>query len=261
MKTLSSGSIGREVTILQTGLNLLPSALAQLAVDGIFGSKTYNRAKEYQDLARIIVDGIVGQQTWTTMELILGLIERIVEQNRLRDKVVSVANQEATGLGMTVHAKMPGTLDASKNKYFRAGYVRLLEYFRKAAPDPKKHGKTLFNEDNITYLSKPFQLPPCPHWCGIFALWAHKEANIQVGTWKLGRGIFSVQGFHPTQNPRKADIGYVGGKYQHMVLIERVYLLNNQIMIDTIEGNSEPDSAIKKKQRPKIQIQGFLSAF
>ncbi|MCK5437838.1 MAG: peptidoglycan-binding protein [Desulfobulbaceae bacterium] len=261
MKTLTIGSTGPEVRKLQTGLNLLPSELVQLAVDEIFGPNTFERVKEYQVLARIIVDGIVGQQTWNAMELLLGVLDRIVETNRLRDKVVSVARKEAEGLGMAVHAKKRGAFDPNRKKYFRAGHIRLLEYFRKAAPDPKRPGKILFREDDITYLSKPFELSPCPHWCGIFALWAHKEANIQVGTWKLGGGISSVHGFHVTPIPKKGDIGYVGGKYQHMLLIERVYLLNGQIMIDTIEGNSEPDSAIQKKQRPKTEILSFYSAF
>ena len=90
---------------------------------------------------------------------------------------------------------------------------------------------------------------------------AHKEANILVGTWKIGYGISSVYGFHVTPFPKKGDIGYVGGEYQHMLLVERVYLLNGQIMIDTIEGNSEPNSAIQKKRRSKAEILSFYFAF
>jgi hypothetical protein len=261
MKTLTIGSTGPEVKKLQTGLNLLPSKLVQLSVDGIFGPKTFDRVKEYQTIAKIIVDGVVGQQTWNAMSLLLGALDRIVEINRLRDEVVGVAKREAEGAGMAVHAKISGGFDPNKKKHFRAGHNRLLEYFRKAAPDPKNPGKTVFNENAITYLDKPNQLTPCPHWCGIFTVWAHKKANIPVGNWKLGGGISSVQGFHLTPIPQKGDVGYVGGKYQHMVLVERVYLLDGQIMIDTIEGNSEPDSAIQKKKRPKTQIQSFYSAF
>jgi hypothetical protein len=261
MKTLTIGSTGPEVRKLQTGLNLLPSELVQLVVDEIFGPNTFQRVKEYQVLARIIVDGIVGQQTWNAMEMVLGVLDRIVETNRLRDKVISVARKEAEGLGMAVHAKRPGAFDPNRKKNFRAGHIRLLEYFRKAAPDLKKPGKTFYSEDGITYLDKPFQLSPCPHWCGIFALWAHKEANIQVGTWILSGGISSVRGFHVTPIPRKGDVGYVGGKFQHMLLVERVYLLNGQVMIDTIEGNSNPDSAIQRKRRPGTEILSYYSAF
>ncbi|NJO14340.1 MAG: peptidoglycan-binding protein [Thioploca sp.] len=261
MRMLTIGSTGPEVKTLQTGLNLLPSELVQLAVDGIFGLKTFERVKEYQVLMKIVVDGIVGRQTWNTMEILLGLLDRIVQTNQSRDKIVSVAKKEAEGQGMLVHAKRRGALDAGKNKYFRAGHTQLLEYFRKAAPDPNNPGKTFFTEDDIAYLSQENQLSPCPSWCGIFALWAYKAANIQVGNWILGCGIDSVQRFKRIHYPQKGDIGYVGGPYQHMVLIERVYLLRGWTMIDTIEGNSEPDSAIQKKKRSKTEILSFYSAF
>lgn len=261
MNTLRLGSTGADVQTLQTGLNLLPSELLQLAVDGIFGPKTFERVKEYQALARIAVDGVVGPQTWNALQFVLGALGRIVTVNRLRDQVVSVAKKEAEGPGLAVHAKAPGAFDSNKRKHFRAGHTRLLEYFRKAAPDPSNFGKTIFNEEAICYLEKPNQLAPCPHWCGIFAVWAHKAANIPVGAWKLGGGISSVQGFHVTTVPKKGDVGYVGGQYQHMVLVERIYSVGSQIMVATIEGNSEPDSAIRKKQRTKAEILSFYTAF
>lgn len=261
MQTLRMGSTGSDVKKLQTGLNLLPSNLLALAVDGIFGPKTYERVKEYQLLAKIVVDGIVGPQTWNAMSLLLGTLDRIVETNRLRDEIVSVATQELEKFGMTVYAKRPGALDPVKKKHFRAGYNRLLEYFRIAAPDPKNHGKTVFDEDAIIYLNKPGELSPCPNWCGIFCVWAHKMAHIPVGNWKLGGGIYHVSGFRHTDIPQKGDVWYVGGKYDHMALIERVYLLNGRIMIDTIDGNSEPDSTINKNPRFKKAKESFYTAF
>jgi peptidoglycan hydrolase-like protein with peptidoglycan-binding domain len=121
MNTLRLGSTGADVQTLQTGLNLLPSELLQLAVDGIFGPKTFERVKEYQALARIAVDGVVGPQTWNALQLVLGALGRIVTVNRLRDQVVSVAKKEAEGPGLAVHAKAPGAFDSSNNPPAKPG--------------------------------------------------------------------------------------------------------------------------------------------
>jgi peptidoglycan hydrolase-like protein with peptidoglycan-binding domain len=64
-KTLSDGSEGVAVIVLQSKLNSKPpTALPALAADGIFGPKTLTRVKEFQKKNGLQVDGIVGPITW-----------------------------------------------------------------------------------------------------------------------------------------------------------------------------------------------------
>jgi peptidoglycan hydrolase-like protein with peptidoglycan-binding domain len=71
MALLSIGSRGDEVKQLQGSLNLLPTNLIRLAVDGIFGPKTQSRVFEFQRNNFLSVDGIVGPTTLATIADIL----------------------------------------------------------------------------------------------------------------------------------------------------------------------------------------------
>src|SRR5262249_27797396 len=67
-RLLNFGSTGPEVKELQALLNRRPpSALAPLAVDGIFGAKTLARVKEFQRNKGLHIDGIVGPHTWRAL--------------------------------------------------------------------------------------------------------------------------------------------------------------------------------------------------
>lgn len=64
-QTLTLGSTGQAVTLLQTTLNAgSPTALPLLVVNSRFGSKTLRRVKEFQHNTGLFVDGIVGPITW-----------------------------------------------------------------------------------------------------------------------------------------------------------------------------------------------------
>jgi hypothetical protein len=63
--TLTIGSTGAAVKTLQSRLNFhLPTNLAMLSVDGLFGPKTLARVKEFQNNNGLTVDGIAGPKTW-----------------------------------------------------------------------------------------------------------------------------------------------------------------------------------------------------
>lgn len=67
-RTLYVGSQGQDVVDLQAKLNERPpSELPALVVDGIFGSKTLARVKEFQAKNGLMVDGIVGPKTWEAL--------------------------------------------------------------------------------------------------------------------------------------------------------------------------------------------------
>lgn len=63
-RTLRKGDRGTDVRTLQT---LLTKAGYTVAVDGIFGIKTYESVKAYQADRGLAVDGVVGKATWSEL--------------------------------------------------------------------------------------------------------------------------------------------------------------------------------------------------
>lgn len=73
MQNLMTGSTGQDVKDVQTMLNRLLPLPPLLAVDGIFGSKTYARVVKFQSENGLSADGIVGPITGRA------LVEAVVE--------------------------------------------------------------------------------------------------------------------------------------------------------------------------------------
>jgi len=239
-QTLSIGAVGAAVTELQNVLNQLPTKLAGLAADGVFGQKTRARVVEFQGDNRLDADGIVGPMTWEKLLQLVAQLAEIPQTNDLgRIAVVALARAEASMPG--VAAKLPGGKDPtdSRKRTFRMGHTRLLKYFRVTGAATA----TPYMELAVTYLEKQGQLAPMPHWCGIFALWAVRAAGMSVGGWNLGKGISSVKGFRQTGTPAPGDVGYESlGEFQHHFLIEKAVPEGKVLRLHTIEGNSPPNS-------------------
>lgn len=79
LPTLKYSSTGQYVYLLQSYFNIikvcnpqLPSTFSQLEVDGVFGAKTLNNVKVYQEYKNLTVDGVVGQQTWNALHKDIG---------------------------------------------------------------------------------------------------------------------------------------------------------------------------------------------
>jgi hypothetical protein len=182
-----------------------------------------------------------------------------------RQAIVDTAQAEAKGGG--VFAKKQGLKDPNdkRGRYFRLGYEKLLKYFRVSVPKPGKLNESAVNEEAIKYLSKPGELSPMPHWCGIFALWAIKSANIttagKVGTWVVGQGISNVPGFRQVSQAYKGDVGFVKVPHQHHFIIEDVIEEGGIKKVKTIEGNSALNSEFSFKTRAIHEISGFYSIF
>lgn len=179
----------------------------------------------------------------------------------LRKKILTVALQEANMGG--VFGKLGGGIDPQSGQEVRKGYEKLLTYFRVSAPDPKNPGHSYFNEDNIKYLIKPGEVAPMAHWCGIFALYCLKMANMNVGTWVQGSGISSVKGIRAIRpkdlNP--GDIGFVNNGLEHHFIIEDVVTEQGRLVAKTIEGNSAPNSNFHRGTRPISSITAAYTAF
>jgi hypothetical protein len=67
VKVLRKGFRGAEVQRLQKLLNLRTYPCPALAVDGIFGPKTYDAVRRYQRAASLPNDGVVGANTWFSL--------------------------------------------------------------------------------------------------------------------------------------------------------------------------------------------------
>lgn len=277
MPILKLGSVGPAVSDLQRALNLLPSVLVLLGVDGVFGPKTQARVLEFQRLMRLAVDGEVGPETMGKINELVGDVGTAIAIHERRMRVVSVARLEAIGLGnpAILNAKKSGGVDPAteptdpqhprNSKDFRLGFARLSVYFHVAAP--AFFGPGMQTEENITHLKDKIKpdLAPLPHWCGIFALWAHKAAGTAgIGTWVVNAGISSVTGFKTVGQGAPllpADIGFVPTPFQHHVLVERAYFVDGFEYVDTIEGNSSPGSAINiRAKSPRSRFASFYRA-
>ena len=65
MRTLKKGCTGSDVKTLQTALNL--ACPYGLVVDGVFGSKTEEAVRDFQNTNGLSVDGIAGAKTWSKL--------------------------------------------------------------------------------------------------------------------------------------------------------------------------------------------------
>lgn len=261
-ETLRTGSRGPAVTDLQQKLNLIPSQLARLTPDGVYGPKTAGRVREFQGDTGLTPDGVVGPLTWEQLVEVISGVKGDPTNNLGRLAVVAVARAEASVPG--VAATLPGDLDTASGRVHRQGWDRLLKYFRTSAPLPGSVERTFYNEDDISYLTLPGVLAPMKSWCGIFALWAIKTAGMQVGTWIDGRGISDVAGFRLVHylNVDRGDVGYVDQPYQHHFLVDEVYKDQFGVrMARTIEGNSDPTSNFNFKTRQLSKVSGFYTCF
>lgn len=238
--TLSLGAVGAAVSELQNALNQLPTKLAKLTADGVFGPKTRSRVVEFQGDNGLETDGIVGPITWEKLLALVAALADLPQTNDLgRLAVVAVARGEASIPG--VAAKLPGGKDPAdpRKRTFRMGHPRLLKYFRVTGAA----SATPYMEAAVTYLEKQGQLAPMPHWCGIFALWAVKTAGMNVGGWNLGQGISSVKGFRQTFSPGPGDVGYESlGEFQHHFVVEKAVPEGSVLRLHSVEGNSPPNS-------------------
>ena len=178
---------------------------------------------------------------------------------RLRGTTVESPTPDLQG----VFAKLSIEYDYDADLRLRWGYQKLLNYFRTSAPKPGHLGETVFNEDDISYLTDPGNLAPCPHWCGIFALWAIKTAGMSVGTWVVSKGISVVSGFSQinASDVDKGDVGYVDKPFNHHFIIDNLFTQGGIMKVNTIEGNSSPSSNFSFKTRDVSSISGFYSIF
>lgn len=85
------------------------------------------------------------------------------------------------------------------------------------------------------------------HWCGVFALWALKEAGLAQGVnWEVGWGFIGPLKLPLTKDPKPGDIAYTHDPYQHHAIVES----RKHGVLITIDGN-QGQPGIKRKARPE----------
>ncbi|UOQ96259.1 peptidoglycan-binding protein [Hymenobacter sp. 5317J-9] len=168
----------------------------------------------------------------------------------------------ANALGMMAEPKIEAKLRGADG--FRKGWQKLKILFETAAPDYVQSG---WEENNLKRSTSVSNTAGIPHWCGIFALWAHRAAGLNVGTWKIGKGISANPAFRsiPAARVKKGDIGYYNldpatkQPFRHHFLVREVYPDGT---MDTIDGNSGGTSTVRSKSRVPLRgVDLFFSAF
>lgn len=127
----------------------------------------------------------------------------------------------------------------------RVGAKYLLEYFHKAAPG-------VWDDSIIETAGAKM-----PSWCGIFSVWAHKQAGLDIGNWQMGKGVSAFGKLKNTTSPQPGDIGYIHDPNQHHCIVVKVEGGN----VHSIDGNSGLFSEVKENIRPLKAYDVFLTAF
>lgn len=151
-----------------------------------------------------------------------------------RDAVIAMAKSM---LGK-IKAKQPGAGGQ------REGADKLWEIFKLAAPG-------VWQEEDIKTFGRPY-----PSWCGIFSVWAHKKAGIDLGNWQMGKGVSAFGTLKQTTSPQPGDIGYIDQPFQHHCIVTKV----NGSTIESIDGNSGLYSEVIENTRPVTAYTGFFTS-
>ena len=91
-------------------------------------------------------------------------------------------------------------------------------------------------------------------WCGIFALWCLREAELCDWKWRFGPPFGFLFHLFPyrTEHPEPGDIGYIDAPFQHHLLFERFDGDN----VHSIDGNTP---LVARKVRPRSKVTAFYS--
>ena len=257
-KTLRYGNRGSEVATLQEGLNKLPSNLARLVVDGIYGAKTVGRVKEFQRANFLSVDGITGPITW---ELFFKLLSKINSgpppQNRyerLRGNIIRVAKRfvGAVDFDRIVNGR-PHGIDFIKLMFMTTVFPPIPlsdDQFKYPSnyKEPAKRG---------LWSQEPFVNGKPTSWCGIFCVYCYQMAGFTEVKWRLGQGptipLRRVP-WYPNfgSRIRSGDIGAVATKQHHFLISE----VKPGGLIVSIDGNGTR-GRIEEKGSHRIGVDNF----
>lgn len=245
--TLRYGSRGSDVVDLQNGLNRLPSRLARLQSDGVYGAKTLGRVRELQSSHRLVPDGITGPKTWKLLSDLLAAVQGggmpATPKPTASSPGASAGDPQRTQVLMIAQQHL-GSVDFQQMQGGRPkGLDFLIEMFRVATGraltdenfiDPKTHAWT-----QQPWIGNPTEVRKS--WCGIFCVYCYRKAGLAV-SWDLaaGKPVGPIRlnhfSSHFVADIKRADIGCVA-THSHHFLIESVDGGGYTPSLTTIDGN------------------------
>jgi peptidoglycan hydrolase-like protein with peptidoglycan-binding domain len=260
---LRYGSVGPYVAWLQQALNLGDSDQPELDEDGIFGSLTQNRVKEFQGDNSLSQDGVVGPNTYDAMSDLINQLMQMVptpeDENTARDRIVAVAQSAVATMGWANSAPSPpdgsGRIAAKyglgdnvdgQGTQTRQGGFSLATVHQIAGADGSRC-QTISADASAMYQQYYPDDPPAtvrnstdlPSWCGICALYIWKVAGLKkMPAWiqkpfnPFGTSITPVKFLSRID---RGDIGIVSpsGRNHHFVVTSV-----NGIVVKSVDGNA-----------------------
>ena len=254
LPTLRRGSVGQYVRNLQSALNLWSKSITPLlSIDGIFGSKTDGKVREYQRGNNLLCDGIVGAMTWGALSVLLQQIAQISNRdNTAGDRIVTAAKRALNLWGwpavvqrnnMSSAIAAAYCADPTDPKRPRQGGVALATIFQGAGmytancftitaeaerqwQNQTDAGQRWRNQHDL------------PAWCGIFCYFVYFFAGINTGGWlnhsnNIKSGKFrTISG---AENAFKGCIGNITKGNHHFIVTKN---LPKESKILSIDGNA-----------------------
>lgn len=92
-------------------------------------------------------------------------------------------------------------------------------------------------------LGPTWQGPYPPHWCGAFALWCLRQAELTSWLWVVGKGF--LYRLPRTSSPLPGDIGYLDQPFQHHFVV----VAADDHNVTSIDGN-QGHPGVQARTRP-----------
>jgi hypothetical protein len=203
--TLRFGSTGNDVECLQKTLNDCLKSTVALVPDGIFGSKTDMRVREYQRENKLSADGIVGPNTWAGLkdvfDQLVALVPNPQSEDLAAETIVRVAQTALACFGWTgrfkpnpqspkiAAAKCANPKDPARP---RQGAMSLQSIFHIGGAPAKNMGNIpsisadavrIWQQESLVATNWR-NTNDLPAWCGIFCYYVYRCSGLHLnGGW------------------------------------------------------------------------------
>lgn len=262
--TLSFGSYGDTVALLQKALNVAPTHLSRLTEDGSFGPLTQGRVMEFQGQKNSVRDGVVGPITWGLLEPFVQEVMKQIDSNFgpspdeavQRTRIVDAAEAcfatwgwgtsgAVTPDGSPRIAAARGWGLSTAGSRARQGGVGLATIYAMAKAGGancfliSSEMENVYQQDYRTEGRRDKINNDIGSWCGIFATYCYRVSGLKV-TWDDVRSQSKVhfESLRATDAVRKGDIGVMDPAINHhFVVVKDAAPGQNVHSIDGNVGN------------------------
>ena len=254
LPTLRIGAFGEHVRFLQTTLNRWPKSLRPpLKVDGIFGSRTDGKVREFQGGNNLGCDGVVGTLTWGALSNnFVQNTEWSIQDNTTGHRIVTAATRALNHWGWLADVKrnkMSPSIaaaycaDPSDPLRPRQGAVGLAAIFQGAGIFTTNCFTITANAErqwqNQTYEGQLWRNQhDLPAWCGIFCYFVYFFAGINTGGWASHSNNIKSGRLRTILGPENAIEGCIGNITRgnhHFIVVEN---LPEESRLISIDGNA-----------------------